>query len=171
MTGISALSRWLAAIVVIVICLASPTSAATIRLALDKGQVFTWDWKTSRQRTETGGQPQPSGESAMPVTLRVIERTQDGYLLEIQNGRTVFDPQQASTNDAQMIELLRVFESLKVQFLVTGSGEIKDIVNFDEVRAAGRKMIENGTGDREMLFLIFEHLAGSEASLKTFFLG
>jgi hypothetical protein len=31
-------------------------------------------------------------DSATPVTLRVIDRTRDGYLLEIQNGKTMFDP-------------------------------------------------------------------------------
>jgi len=171
MIGISALNRWLIGIVTVVICVASPASAATVRLALEKGQVFTWNWKTSRQRTETGGQPKPSGESAMRVTLRVIDRTRDGYLLEIQDGRTVFDPQQAPTkNDALMIKLLRVFETLKVQFDVTRNGEIKDIVNFDEVKAAGRRMIENGAGDREMLLLMFESLACSEQSLKDSFL-
>jgi hypothetical protein len=91
MTGIPKLGRWLIGIVTIVICLASPASAATIRLALDKGQLFTWDWTIFRS-IEAAGKPKQVHDSATPVTLRVIERTRDGYLLEIQNGKTMFDP-------------------------------------------------------------------------------
>ena len=101
MIGISALNRWLIGLIIALICVVSPASAATIRLALDKRQVFIWDWTIFRS-IEAAGKPKQVHDSATPVTLRVIERTRDGYLLEIQNGKTMFDPalQDAVKSDA-----------------------------------------------------------------------
>src|SRR3974377_429575 len=103
MTGISALKSWFIGIFVVVICLVSPASAATIRLALDKGQAFTWEWTIFRS-IEAEGKPKQVHDSETPVALRVLDRTRDGYLLEIQNGKTVFDPamQQAMQGDPAM---------------------------------------------------------------------
>lgn len=172
MTRFLTLRRCFTVIIAAVIGVAAPAyaRAETMRLALDKGQVFTWEWKIVRS-TETEGKPKQLGESATPVTLRVLDRTKDGYLLEIQNGRTVFDPtlQQSMAGDPAMAELLKFLETLKVQFLVTKDGEIGDIVNFDDVKAAGRKIIDtgaqNGVGDRAVLLRMFEQLAGSKDSL------
>ena len=116
MIGISALNRWLIGLITALLCVASPVSAATIRLALDKGQIFTWDWTIFRS-IEAAGTPKQVHDSTTPVTLRVIERTRDGYLLEIQNGKTMFDPalQDAVKGDAAISELIKFLETLKVR--------------------------------------------------------
>jgi len=171
MTGISALSRWLIAIVAAFICLASPASAATIRLALDKGQVFVWDWTIFRS-IEAAGKPKQVHDSAAPVTLRVIDRTRDGYLLEIQHGKTMFDPalQEAVKGDAAMTELIKFLETLKVRFLVTRDGEIQDVVNFDDVKAAIQRIIDTavqeGVADRAVLQKAFAQITASKEQLK-----
>lgn len=173
MARLPAPRRWLIAIIGIVICLVTGASAraATIRLALDKGQTFTWEWKIARS-TDTQGKPKQSGESTTPVTLRVLDRTRDGYLLEIQNGKTVFDPalQQAMKDDAAIAELLKFLETLKVRFVVTRDGEIKDVVNFDDVKAAAQKIIDlgaqQGVAERAALNRAFAQITASKESLK-----
>jgi hypothetical protein len=173
MFGIPASGRWLLAITGIVMCLAAPATAcaATIRLALDKGQAFTFEWTIFRS-IETAGKPKQSNESTTPVTLRVLDRTRDGYLLEIQNGRTVFDPRlrDAVAGDPAMAELLKFLETLKVRFVVTRDGEIGDVVNFEDVKAAVQKIIEtaarDGVADRAMLEKAFAQITASKEALK-----
>jgi hypothetical protein len=171
MISIPALRRWLIAIVAAAICLVSPASAATIRLALDKGRSFTWEWKIFRS-IETAGKPKQSNESTTAVTLRVIERTRDGYLLELQNGKTLFDPalQEGIKGDAAIAELLKFLETLKVRFLVTWNGEIRDVVNFDDVKAAAQRIIEvaaqDGVADRAVLQKAFAQITASKEQLK-----
>ncbi|MBI5260971.1 MAG: hypothetical protein HY852_04030 [Bradyrhizobium sp.] len=144
--------------------------AATLRLTLEKGQVYTWEWKIFRS-TETGGKPKQSHESSTPVSLRVLDRTRNGYLLELQNGRTVFDPKlQLTMADPAMAELLKFLETLKVRFLVTRDGEVEEVVNFKDVKEAAGKVVDaaapTGAPDRAVLLRIIEQLTGSKESLK-----
>jgi hypothetical protein len=170
-TRVPASQRRVIAMLVIILSLIASVHAraATLRLVLDKGQVLTWNWHTLRS-TEIEGQPKQSGEIATPVTVRVLDRFRDAYLLEIQNGPTIFDPVALrSMTDIETAVFQKFLETLKVQFFATSDGQIKDIVNFDDVRATGRKMIEvqaQNADDRDMLLLEFEHLACSKETLR-----
>jgi hypothetical protein len=72
--------------------------------------------------------------------------------------------------DAAMTEYLKFIETLKVRFLVTKDGEIKDVVNFDDVKAAAQKIVElgaeEGVADRAALEKAFAQITASKAQLK-----
>ncbi len=144
MSLLTTLKRLLGACAMLTL-LNAPVFAASIDImpGLQEGDRFGWDYRreTVQQRQ---GKITKQGASVTPVTAKVIEASATGYVLEWRYGDTRFlDAAQAKAMAQQDMQwIAELSKTLRFELQLAPDGQFVQLRNYDEVRPAIDRMIE-----------------------------